>query len=45
MQTEVELTAISGLSAIAAQDWDACACPEAAEGGRAFDPFTTYRFL
>ncbi|MCV2881652.1 GNAT family N-acetyltransferase [Actibacterium sp. XHP0104] len=45
MQTEVELTAISGLSAIAAQDWDACACPEVAEGGRAFDPFTTYRFL
>ena len=28
----------------AAQDWDACACPEAATG-RPADPFTTYRFL
>ena len=26
-------------------DWDACACPEVAQGGRAEDPFTTYRFL
>ncbi|MCC7319906.1 MAG: GNAT family N-acetyltransferase, partial [Rubellimicrobium sp.] len=26
-------------------DWDACACPEAAGGGRPFDPFTTWRFL
>ena len=34
------------LSQIAAEDWDACACPEvAAQGGRPEDPFTTYRFL
>lgn len=30
---------------IPAQDWDALACPEAADGGRPFDPFTTHRFL
>ncbi len=25
--------------------WDGCACPETADGGRPFDPFTTHRFL
>ena len=25
--------------------WDACAAPEASEGGRAVDPFATHRFL
>ena len=33
------------IAQIAAEDWDACACPETADGGRALDPFTTYRFL
>lgn len=33
------------LSDIAAAEWDACACPEAANGARPEDPFTTYRFL
>lgn len=33
------------LSQIPAEDWDACACPEVADGGRAYDPFTTYRWL
>lgn len=33
------------LSGIAAAEWDACACPEAANGARPEDPFTTYRFL
>lgn len=32
----------SDLSDVAAQDWDACACPE---GMRPRDPFTTWRFL
>ncbi|MFN4057198.1 MAG: GNAT family N-acetyltransferase [Roseinatronobacter sp.] len=32
----------SDLSDVAAQDWDACACPEP---GRPHDPFTTWRFL
>jgi hypothetical protein len=30
---------------IAAADWDRLACPEAADGGRPIDPFTTHRFL
>ncbi len=33
------------IEVIGQADWDACACPEAADGGRPFDPFTTYRFL
>ncbi|MCP5036897.1 MAG: N-acetyltransferase [Rhodobacteraceae bacterium] len=33
------------LSAISAADWDACACPETADTGFPFDPFTTHRFL
>ena len=41
----LEVTALSGLGDIAAADWDACACPEAADGGRPVDPFTTHRFL
>ncbi|MCV6592087.1 MAG: GNAT family N-acetyltransferase [Silicimonas sp.] len=42
---QLEITALSSLSAIAPEEWDACACPEAAGGGRALDPFTTHRFL
>lgn len=41
----VEVEVVSSLSQIAAADWDACACPEAATGGRPDDPFTTHRFL
>ncbi|MEC7259069.1 MAG: GNAT family N-acetyltransferase [Pseudomonadota bacterium] len=33
------------MAGIGAEDWDACACPEAADGGAPSDPFTTYRFL
>jgi predicted N-acyltransferase len=44
-ETPVEITALASLSDIPACDWDACACPEAAEGGRPRDPFTTHRFL
>ena len=43
--TEIELTVTGSLSDISAAEWDACACPEAADGGRPFDPFTTHRFL
>ncbi|MDW4551297.1 GNAT family N-acetyltransferase [Defluviimonas sp. D31] len=43
-QKAVEITVLSGLGDIAAADWDACACPEAAVG-RPRDPFTTHRFL
>lgn len=41
----VEISVFSSLAAVSAQDWDACACPEAAGGGRPIDPFTTHRFL
>ncbi len=40
----IEISVLPGLGAIAAADWDACACPEASSG-RANDPFTTHRFL
>lgn len=33
------------IGAMDAADWDACACPETADGGRPIDPFTTHRFL
>ena len=42
---EVEITIIQSLSEIEAADWDACACPEASNGARPNDPFTTHRFL
>jgi predicted N-acyltransferase len=41
----VEITLHEEIAAIGRDDWDACACPEAAAGGRPVDPFTTYRFL
>lgn len=41
----IEISAESGVAAIDATVWDACACPEAAQGGRPRDPFTTHRFL
>ncbi len=43
--TTVTVTMHSRIAAIGPDDWDACACPEAADGGRPEDPFTTYRFL
>lgn len=36
---------MEGMAALSAADWDALACPEAADGGRPIDPFTTHRFL
>ncbi len=44
-QTEVSLSVLTSISQIDAADWDACACPEAADGARPNDPFTTHRFL
>lgn len=41
----VEIQVHGAISQIPAADWDACACPEAATGVRALDPFTTHRFL
>ncbi|MEM8870255.1 MAG: GNAT family N-acetyltransferase [Pseudomonadota bacterium] len=39
---EIEITVLSGMDAIAAADWDACANPD---GGRALDPFTLHKVL
>ncbi len=44
-ETELEISALSNLGAIDPVEWDACACPEVADGGHPFDPFTTHRFL
>ncbi|MCB4454921.1 GNAT family N-acetyltransferase [Leisingera sp. McT4-56] len=44
-QAQIEVRVLASLSQITADAWDACACPEAADGGRPLDPFTTYRFL
>jgi predicted N-acyltransferase len=44
MSDAIEITAHSDLSGVSPADWDACACPEAADGPP-LDPFTTYRFL
>ena len=44
-QKEIQIQVLPSVSQIAPQDWDACACPEAANGDRPDDPFTTHRFL
>jgi uncharacterized protein len=41
---DTEVSVLSSLTEISAQDWDAVACPEATVG-RPIDPFTTHRFL
>jgi predicted N-acyltransferase len=41
----IEVEALGSLADIRAAEWDACACPEAADGGPPADPFTTHRFL
>ena len=42
---EIEIETLGSLAQIAPEDWDACACPEVADGGRPVDPFTTHAFL
>lgn len=41
----IEIATHRSLAEIPAEEWDACACPETACGGRPHDPFTTHRFL
>jgi hypothetical protein len=41
----IEIEVLTSLADISSEDWDACACPEAADGGPPDDPFTTHRFL
>ncbi|RLL64050.1 GNAT family N-acetyltransferase [Paenirhodobacter hankyongi] len=45
MSAAVEVSILSGVSEISETDWNACACPEAQDGARPLDPFTTHRFL
>jgi predicted N-acyltransferase len=45
MQHEISIEVTDGVASIDAATWDACACPEVADGGRPLDPFTTHRFL
>ncbi|WP_193140026.1 MULTISPECIES: GNAT family N-acetyltransferase [unclassified Meridianimarinicoccus] len=40
-----EVTVHLSIDEIPQAEWDACACPEAADGARPLDPFTTHRFL
>ena len=42
---EFEIRIVARLDEIGQEIWDACACPEAVDGARPNDPFTTYRFL
>ena len=44
-EARIEINVLGSLAEIAEADWDACACPEVADGGRPRDPFTTWRFL
>ncbi|WP_158965287.1 GNAT family N-acetyltransferase [Chachezhania sediminis] len=44
-QAQIEVQVLASLEQIPAADWDACACPETADGGPPADPFTTHRFL
>lgn len=41
----LEVTLHPAIHDIGPAAWDACAAPEAADGSRAVDPFTTYAFL
>ncbi len=45
LEKQVEVRVVSAIGEIPADEWDACACPEAESGGRPEDPFTTHRFL
>ena len=44
-ETQIEIRTHDRIAEIGQAVWDACACPEAADGGRPHDPFTTFRFL
>jgi predicted N-acyltransferase len=44
-ETRIDITVAESLAEFSAEEWDACACPETADGGRPIDPFTTHRFL
>ncbi len=41
----IEISVLGGLDQIGQSEWDSCAAPEAADGGRPDNPFLTWRFL
>ncbi len=41
----IEVSVLTSLSGVSPAEWDACACPETADGSPPRDPFTTHRFL
>lgn len=41
----IEVSFVNNLREIDPVAWDSCACPEAGNGSRPIDPFTTFRFL
>jgi len=43
--SQVEIEVVRGIERIGAAEWDACAAPERADGGRARHPFLTHAFL
>ncbi len=45
MSATIEVSVLDAIGELPAAEWDACACPEAADGSRPVDPFTTHRFL
>ncbi len=45
MTDTIEIATHARIDDIPAAEWDSCACPEAADGSRPRDPFTTHRFL
>lgn len=45
MSETIEIRMLESLGQISEAEWDACACPETVDGGRPYDPFTTWRFL
>ncbi len=42
---DITITMHRSVAEIGAVDWDSCACPEAVDGTRPLNPFSTYRFL
>ncbi len=42
---EIEVEILEGIHRVSAAEWDACAAPERADGGRAANPFVTHAFL
>ncbi len=44
-EPRIGIRLLDGIDGIDAARWDACAAPEAADGGRAHDPFATHRWL